>query len=189
MPANGLVLTRQGQVDSLTALYAGNPNITFNLGANYFIVQAHDGSTRQAVPGELILLTVPQNSLNCLGMGSVTPIPNQYVLTTEEIQDIRNATTTFNAYIKSEALRHNLAYVDMFSYLGTISSGIIYNGVNYNAQFVTGGAFSLDGVHLTQRGYAIVANKILTDINAFYTSTIPLIDVNQYRGIQFPTQN
>ena len=189
VPANGLVLTRQGQVDSLTALYAGNPNITFNLGANYFIVQAHDGSTRQAVPGELILLTVPQNSLNCLGMGSVTPIPNQYVLTTEEIQDIRNATTTFNAYIKSEALRHNLAYVDMFSYLGTISSGIIYNGVNYNAQFVTGGAFSLDGVHLTQRGYAIVANKILTDINAFYTSTIPLIDVNQYRGIQFPTQN
>jgi len=186
VPANGLTLTRQGQADTLTALYGNNPNYSFKVGANYFIVQEHDGTTRQAIPGELILLTVPQDSLTCYGMGSLYPIPSQYVLTTEELQDISTATITFNAYIKSEALKYNLAYVDMYNYLGTIQSGITFNGVNYNATYVTGGAFSLDGVHLTQRGYAIVANKILTDINAFYGSTIPSIDVNKYVGVQFP---
>ena len=185
VPPNGLILTRQGQVDSLTALYPG-PNYSFSVGANYFVVQAHDGTTKQAVPGELILLTVPQDSLTCAGWGSIKPIPNNYVLTTEEIQNIKTATTTFNSFIQHEATLHHLAYVDMYSYLGTLSSGITFNGVNYNAQFVTGGAFSLDGVHLTQRGYAIVANKIITDINNFYGSTIPMIDVNKYRGVQFP---
>jgi hypothetical protein len=186
VPAKGLVLTRQGQADSLNAAYGNSPNFTFSVGANYFIVQAHDGSIKQAVPGELVLLTVPQDSLSCAGWGSITPIPNQYVITTEELQDINTAIATFNAYIQSEAVKYNLAYVDMYSYLGTISSGITFNGVKYNAQYVTGGAFSLDGVHLTQRGYAIVANKILTDVNAFYGATIPMIDVNQYKGVTFP---
>jgi len=73
----------------------------------------------------------------------------------------------------------------MNSYLHTISSGINFNGVTYNAQFVTGGAFSLDGVHLTQRGYAMIANQIITTINAKYNSTIPQIDINKYHGVSF----
>ncbi len=76
--------------------------------------------------------------------------------------------------LSRKAVLHNFAYVDMFDYLHTLSSGISFNGVNYNAQYITGGAFSLDGVHLTPRGYAIVANKILTDVNNFYDATIPI---------------
>jgi hypothetical protein len=31
----------------------------------------------------------------------------------------------------------------------TVKTGVIYNGVGINASFVSGGAFSLDGVHMT----------------------------------------
>ena len=74
----------------------------------------------------------------------------------------------------------------MKSYLSTINSGVTYNGVKYTAQFVTGGAFSLDGIHLTQRGYAMVANQIITTINAKYGSTVPQVDANKYHGVNFP---
>ncbi len=187
VPANGLYLTRQGQADTLNALWQTQfPNILFHIGYNYFIIQDNNGNTRQAVPGELILLTVPMANLTCYGWGAKSPIPSQYVLTTDEIQFIRAATKTFNDYIYQESLKYHLAYVDMNTYLGTIASGISYNGIKYTAQYVTGGAFSLDGIHLTQRGYALVANQIITTINAYYHSTIPLTDVNKYQGIQFP---
>ncbi len=186
IPANGLVLTRQSQADSLTAFYSNTLKYVFTLGANYFIVRDNLGNLRQAVPGELILLTTPKDSLTCAGWGSYKAIPQQYVLTTEEIQNIKNATTRFNEKIAGYAFRNNLALVDMYSYMSTIESGIVYNGVKYNSQYVTGGAFSLDGVHLNPRGYAIIANKIIETINAKYHSTIPPVNVNKYRGILFP---
>jgi hypothetical protein len=41
-------------------------------------------------------------------------------------------------------------------------------------------------VHLTPRGYALVANKIIKTINEKYKSTIPAVDVNKYSGVLFP---
>lgn len=184
IPANGLMITRQSLADSLNDFYA-SLNYNFKLGANYFIVQDNAGNMRQAVPGELILLTA-SDSITCLGWGAFTPIKRQYVITTEELQNIRNATTRFNDIIKGEAFRRNLAYVDMYSYLGTIQSGFTYYGIKYTTQYVSGGAFSLDGVHLTPRGYAIVANRIIDAINAQYHATIPPVNVNKYNGVLFP---
>ena len=65
-------------------------------------------------------------------------------------------------------------------------SGISWNGVRYTATFVTGGTFSLDGVHLTGRGYAVVANEFIKAINMKYKSTLPQVDPNKYSGITFP---
>jgi len=193
VPANGLTLARQGQADTLTAIYASHGiTASFNVGANYFMIQDNAGLTRQAVPGELILMTVPDSNLTCHGWGSANaasvpmPIPNNYVLTTDEIQNIKTATANFNAYIQYEASIHHLAYVDMNSYFKTLASGITFDGIHYTPAFVTGGAFSLDGVHPTQRGYALIANQIISTINAFYKSNVPSIDVNQYKGVVFP---
>jgi len=183
IPAKGLIL-RQGQADTLNAIYAGHA--TFVAGANYFVITDHDGHIRNAFPNELIMLTTPQDSLLCAGWGSVKPIPAAYVLDQGEIQNAQKATAFFNSVIKDEAAKHNLVYVDMNAYLKTLSSGITFGGVTYTAQFVTGGAFSLDGVHLTPRGYALAANQIINSINAFYHSTIPTIDVNKYDGVKFP---
>ena len=185
IPINGLYISRQSLADSLTAFYA-SMNYVFSLGANQFIIRDHAGNLRQSVPGELILITTPADSLTCAGWGSFKAIPDQYVISTDELQNIKTFTTRYNEIIKAAADRNHLAYVDMFTYMGTLQSGIVYNGIKYNAQYIAGGAFSLDAVHLTPRGYAIVANKIISTINDFYHSTIAPVDVNKYHGILFP---
>ena len=73
----------------------------------------------------------------------------------------------------------------IFLKLGT-TSGIQYNGVKYTASFVTGGAFSLDGVHPNGRGYALIANTFIDAINKTYGSTLPWVDINAYSGVTFP---
>ncbi len=65
-------------------------------------------------------------------------------------------------------------------------SGISWDGVKYTAKFVSGGAFSLDGVHLTGRGYGVIANEFITAINATYNSSLPLVDPNKYSGVTLP---
>ena len=39
-----------------------------------------------------------------------------------------------------------------------------FKSENVNGDYLTGGAFSLDGIHLTPRGYAIVANGFIETI-------------------------
>jgi len=184
IPANGLALdsTKAAQ---LNGAYAGT-GMTFHTGANYFVVQDVQLGLRQMKAGELLLLSLPQDSLKCAGWGSVKPIPKEYVLSLSELSAISAATNSFNAYIAQRAVDKHLPLVDMNAYLKTTMSGIVFNGAMFNTQFISGGAFSLDGVHLTPRGYALVANQIVEAVNSFYKSTIPLIDVNKYSGIRFP---
>ncbi len=184
---NGLELTRQGQVDSLNAAYRA-AGITFTLGMNGWIVQdtSAPARLRQLQAGELVLLSTPQDSLRCGGWGSRRPIPAQFILDAREVTAVTSATSTFNGILQAAAARYKLAYVDMNAYLKTFSSGVTFDGVTFNTTFVRGGLFSLDGVHLTPRGYALVANEIIRNINAFYGSSVPGADVNRYPGVAFP---
>ena len=59
-----------------------------------------------------------------------------------------------------------------------------YNGGVLTSDFVTGGAFSLDGVHPTARGYAFVANLAIDAINRKYTANIPMVDIGNYPTVQ-----
>ena len=163
--------------------------MTFTEGANYFVIEDQAVpliKRRQLKAGELLLLTVPQDSIRCGGWGSLKPIPARYVLDATEIGNIQSATSTFNRIMMEKALEKNLAYVDMNSYMKTLASGILFNGVTFTPTFVTGGAFSLDGVHLTPRGYALAANEMIRTINSKYGCSVPRIDVNTYGGLKFP---
>jgi lysophospholipase L1-like esterase len=187
VPRNGLTLSAT-QAVQLNAVY-GQLGIQFSEGANNFIIEdpsVPGAGLRQIQDDELVLLTIPQDSLKCAGWGSIKPIPGEYILSRQEIQSIRTATDAFNQIILDNARAHNLAFVDANSYIRTLASGIGFNGVTFNTTFVSGGAFSLDGVHLTPRGYAIVANEIIRSINGHYGATVPLVDINQFSGIRFP---
>lgn len=143
-------------------------------------------SYRQTTSQDLILLTT--SPLLSQGGGTSAPLADNRVLTEKEIAKVLVATNAFNAVIKNAATAKGLAYVDANAKLKELShsSGIQYSGVGYTATFVTGGAFSLDGVHLTGRGYAIIANEFLKMINKQYGSTIPMVNVNTYSGVTFP---
>lgn len=154
------------------------------------------GQARQTTAEDYILLTtkgiigttatgVP-SSINVYGISY--PLQNQHVLTKVEAAKVKTAVDSYNTSIKSLADTYGLAFVDANKKMVDLNaqSGISYDGVKYSAKFVTGGTFSLDGVHLTGRGYGIVANEFIKAINTTYKSTLPQVDANKYSGVKFP---
>jgi hypothetical protein len=186
VPYNALVLDN-ANATALSAAYQPL-GITFHEGPNAFIIEDANapGGMRQIHDNELILLSIPQDSIKCMGWGSMKPIPNQYVLTETEITAVNTAITAYNTKLKATAEAMHLAFVDMNAFLKNVKKGIVYNGVSVSASFVQGGAFSLDGIHLTPLGNALLANEFIKSINSAYGSTIPKIDATMYKGVSFP---
>lgn len=153
-------------------------------------------SYRQTTAADLILLKASSllkaYDATCnpsgISAGTAVPLEDKYVLTEKEVGIVLTATNAYNATIKSLADSKGLAFVDANSKMVELSaaSGISYDGVRYTAKFVTGGTFSLDGVHLTGRGYAVIANEFIKAINSKYSSTLPLVNANSYSGVKFP---
>ena len=107
-------------------------------------------------------------------------------ITETEANEIRNAITTYNSIIQATAQQHNLAVADIHQFFKKLKAGFVYNGISLNSSFVSGGAFSLDGIHLNARGNALLANEFLKAINAKFGSNFPLIDATKYKGVTFP---
>ena len=120
--------------------------------------------------------------------GVTFPLDDKHVLTVTEKTEVLTATDTFNAVIKAAATAKGLAFVDANAKMMELSktSGLQFDGVKYTATFVTGGTFSLDGVHLTGRGYALIGNEFIRAINQKYKSNLPMVNVNSYSGVTFP---
>lgn len=198
VPYNGLVLTK-GQADTINyAMSLFQLPFVYKEGPNPFLVADPTSphpyfKVRQMQAGELVLLSVPQDSLKCAGMGIISPtklvpypIPNQYVLTADEVSNIKAATTAYNQILQGLATNFNLALVDMNTKMTQLQKGLVWDGVKMNAKFVTGGAFSLDGVHLTPQGCAVAANYFIDAINLKYGSSVPQVNITKYSGVIFP---
>lgn len=193
IPYNGLVLTAQAQADALNTAYAqlitAGLVSTFKVGPNGFIIAdaAVPSGFRQMRAGELVLLSTPQDSLKTGGWGSTKPIANQYILTATELGLIRTATSNFNQKIRSVAEVKGLAYVDVSGFLQEVKDhGVEAKGRKITTTFVTGGAFSLDGIHLTPVGNVLLANEFIKAINRKYNAFVPLVDPSGYGGVKFP---
>lgn len=167
------------------------------------------GQARQATPEDRILLTsssaiaevdmevlqswmvagssagLTQEQAGQLSVRGITlPMADQYVLTADEVEMLNAARTQFNGAIQAIAESKGLAYVDVNEIIQQLATGgIPYDGGVVTAEFATGGAFSLDGIHLTPRGSAILANKMIEKINATYNATVPKVNVGNYGTI------
>ncbi len=188
IPYKGLTLDST-QANSLNSIY--NPigfNSIFKAGANAFMIYdaASPISIRQLVEGECILLNTPLDSVKCFSLGSIVPFPGKYTLTLQEIADIKSAISSYNIKLRAVAQTKGLAYVDVDGFFNTLSTGIVYNGVSVNAQFVKGGGFSLDGLNLNPIGNALLANECIKAINSTYKSGVLQVEATKYRGTIFP---
>ncbi|MDF2431715.1 MAG: hypothetical protein JWP44_1346 [Mucilaginibacter sp.] len=152
---------------------------------------------RAATPSDLIVLTFPTSKIGQpvstpygmlpYGLTPYSPIENQYVLDKNEAALTQDYVSSYNSTIKSIAASKGLAVFDAYTFLNNVKkNGLVINGINLNSNYISGGIFSLDGVHLTPRGYAIVANEFIKAINAQYGCSVPLADVSAYNGIKFP---
>ncbi|WP_321539537.1 SGNH/GDSL hydrolase family protein [Flavobacterium piscinae] len=115
-------------------------------------------------------------------VGVSYPMQDNTVLTADETAQVKTATDAFNATIQSLASAKGLAFVDANSLLNQVSNGgITANNFTVTSNFVTGGGFSLDGVHPSPRGYALIANKFFEAINATYGSNFKGVNIGDYR--------
>lgn len=145
---------------------------------------------RQATASDYILLSsggVSAQTYLPAGNGTQFPLADKWVLSKSEVAELKTATDAYNVTIKALATSKGLAFVDANAVLAQVASSVGYTADNYNvtSTYVTGGAFSLDGVHPGPRGYALIANKFLEAINATYGSNLKGVDLSKYR-IMYP---
>jgi hypothetical protein len=169
---------------SVQALFINAADAT---GTNY--------AARPATANDLITLSFPLSKIGTTtatnpypyGLHPLNPIETQYVLDANEAALVKDYVTSYNNTIKSVAASKGLAVFDSYTFLTNVkNSGLVVDGVSLTSNYISGGIFSLDGVHLTPRGYAIVANEFIKAINSTYGSSIPLAAVTTYNGISFP---
>ena len=135
------------------------------------------GRARHTTKDDLVLLTTrsvigqpagsPVPTLNAFGVSF--PLQDQHVLVPTEITMINTATTAFNNTIKTAAQSKGLAFVDINSIMTKLSStGIRFDNYHMSATFAQGGVFSWDGIHITARANAYIANQFLESIERTY---------------------
>ena len=187
IPPNGLTLD-SANLETLNSVY--NPiGFSFELGANNFMINdpaANAFGVRPMLENERLLLSVPLDSVKCNKMGSVFPLRDEFVLTVNEIEEIQNRINEYNAVIRTLSEQYDLALVDAHKWFAEIPNEITYNGTPVNSSFASGGAFSLDGITLTGKGKAMLANEFIKAINLKYHSTIPEINALEYNAVLFP---
>lgn len=190
VPWNGATLT-QSKADSLNDIYtvSGLTHISFHEGANGFVIDDPNAPSgvRQMHAGEYITLGVPLDSMKCNYMGVLfSTIPKRYVLDSGEVAFLDQVIDAYNQVIAQKAVQYDFALVDMHAYFQNVQSGVRWDGVDINAEFVTGGFFSLDGYHPHQKGYALITNEFIKAINYKFAARVPTLNCLDCDGVLFP---
>lgn len=118
--------------------------------------------------------------------GVSVPLADNWVLSKDEVAEVKTATEAYNAAIAAVASSKGLAFMDANALMSQLANGGIQsNSFTLTSALVFGTAFSLDGVHPTPRGYALIANEFSKAINATYGSTLPMVNIGNYNAM-FP---
>lgn len=199
-PYNGGLLQIQG-LGAISAAEVSRRTVHFVAGQNPVLILDEDltnltkynpalTNMRQATSADLLVLT----SRTFLGTtvggnaslinGVSVPLADKWVLTPEEQVAVGTATDAYNITIAALAKQYGLAFFDANALLKQlVKVGITQNGIKTTGVYATGGGFSLDGVHPSPRGYAIIANGMIDAINLKYGSNLPKVNVEKYKGL------
>jgi lysophospholipase L1-like esterase len=117
--------------------------------------------------------------------GSETPVLGVGDFLTDafaaQVQGLNNA---YNQAIDAAAHSTGAPLVDIKTYIDTIAAD---GGIPVNPSCCTlafgGGIFSLDGLHPSNTGYALIANQFILTINAAYKTNIPVLTNAQITAI------
>lgn len=165
----------------------------FEVGPNGFVVEVDEEYSptglKQITSEELMLLpfgSVSDEDFNP-GAGDVI-VPDRFALDASELAAIEEARTAYNAKLQTTAQTEGYAYVDFAGFLDeVVESPLLVDGIEYSTTFATGNVFSLDGIHLTQAGAALVANEFIQSINAKYNASIPQVaNISGYKRVDLP---
>ncbi|MFC5047239.1 G-D-S-L family lipolytic protein [Aquimarina hainanensis] len=186
----------------LTEEEVARRTITFVEGQNAVVIEDEDltdlgainpafaalPKLRQATAEDLLVLPAssiigtladPNTPTSVIGVG--VALEDKWVLTPEEQTAISTAQSAYNLTIKGIADAKGLAFYDAAADLEKVATvGIPYDGGVVTSEFVRGGGFSLDGVHPTPRGHAIIANGIMNALKSTYNTNLPKVRPGDY---------
>lgn len=120
-----------------------------------------------------------------LAGASTAQLPPNTVLTRAEAATIRERVAGFNRFIARQAQRNGFALADINKLLNRIDRFgypvVLTNPFEIRLLTTTflGGLFSLDGVHPTNTGYAIIANEFIHQLDSRFNAR--LLPVNVWR--------
>ena len=115
---------------------------------------------------------------------SFAPLPDSVpqgpiVIRAARLSQIRADVIGYNAAIAYEAAANGATLVDIYSLVNDLAAhGAVVGGQKLTTGFM-GGLFSLDGVHPTNTGYAIIANEFIKTMNRSLQAAIPPVSVEQ----------
>lgn len=144
------------------------------------------GTVNTTSVSNLVLAGLPQQLAGQFSVEGISlPLEDKWVLIPSEQEEIAIATEAFNQIIAATASQAGLALVDANSLLNQLANGGITSGqFTLTSSLVTGSAFSLDGIHPTARGYALLANEFMKSIDVTYGSNFEasgnLLNVGEY---------
>jgi hypothetical protein len=138
----------------------------------------------------LVNLGIPSGKAKALVTGMIasglnptgTPLPGNMTLTADETTQISNAVTGFNQTITNLAATFVYTVVDVNSTLNDLNTlgGISGLSGMYVLLAPANTAFSLDGVHPSNAGQALIANEFIAAINQTLGLSISPLNLNQY---------
>ena len=160
-----------------------NPSLLMNI---YY--KNKEGQTGTVGENDFVLLTAQQKLQLGIGLSREYPLPTDVVLDNAEMSIVLQAVSEYNRVILEQAEVHGFVHVDMNAFLNNVKTkGYDVAGERYTTAFISGGMFSLDGIHLSARGNAVVANKFIEEMNRAYGANIRYIGLNNIPGIPAPT--
>jgi hypothetical protein len=90
----------------------------------------------------------------------------------------RVAVAQYNGIIAGVAQQFGVTVVDVNGLLSQISQNGYVVGNRHLTTGFLGGIFSLDGIHPTNTGYAILANAVISSMNSHLNTSIPPVSVD-----------
>jgi lysophospholipase L1-like esterase len=129
-------------------------------------------------PGDYVLPAGIALIPGILANPSLGPLPSSDVLRFLQVLEVRALIDAYNLIITAQAIEHGAVLVDIHSLANQLRSrGFEANGHHLTTAFL-GGLFSLDGIHPTNTGYAVIANRFISTLNQARGTSIPLVNVS-----------
>ena len=118
------------------------------------------------------------------GLTPENPFPNNLVLDPSEIAIYLTLRQGYNQLFMDLAHAMDYQLISWDGLFNSLASSVVLevNGITFNANYVSGNFFSLDGIHPTSQGYGIIANEFIKAINSKYGASIPAVDVSTIPG-------
>jgi lysophospholipase L1-like esterase len=122
------------------------------------------------------------------GFHPQNPWPDALVLDVDEQNTAGSAVAAYNATIATVAAAKGAGLVDINSFFTNIkANGLVTTaGLKFTADYISGGLFSLDGVHPSSRGSGVIANEFIKVMNSKFGMSVPLVDLTAIPGIPAP---